>query len=206
MWFLTSISFCFNFCRSSWSIDPFGLSSSMAFLVQRAGLQNMLIQRVHYSVKKALAKNRQLEFRWRQPWGMYLNKLQTCLMWRIIFPCIKHELYQALMKFLSSYVSLADTSGALDIFTHMMPFYSYDVPHTCGPDPKICCQFDFKRLPGYGLSCPWKIAPRVITKNNVAERYWCLFLYCNMLFQIVTLNCQCIFILFQSRASVRSIF
>lgn len=117
--------------RNSWSIDPFGLSSSMAFLVQRSGLQNLLIQRVHYSVKKVLAKNRQLEFRWRQPW---------------------------------------DTAGTIDLFTHMMPFYSYDVPHTCGPDPKVCCQFDFKRLPGYGLSCPWKVPPRVITKGNVAER------------------------------------
>lgn len=37
-------------------------------------------------------------------------------------------------------------------------------------DPKVCCQFDFKRLPGYGVSCPWKAPPVPISDDNVAKR------------------------------------
>lgn len=54
--------------ENSWSIDPFGYSSTMPYLWQKSGMSNMVIQRVHQAVKASLVKEKALEFYWRQMW------------------------------------------------------------------------------------------------------------------------------------------
>ncbi|CAF2556746.1 unnamed protein product [Rotaria sp. Silwood2] len=137
--------------QSSWANDPFGYSPTMAYLLHGIGIQYMAIQRVHYHIKKSLAKDKQLEFTWQQTWGKQKHK-------------------RNFKKKIFINTNFIDRNNSTRIFTHVMPFYSYDVPHTCGPDPKICCQFDFRRTSGSDVTCPWGINAVLITDENIRER------------------------------------
>lgn len=53
----------------SWSIDPFGHSPTMAYFNKRSGVKAMVIQRIHFGIKRHLAKIKTMEFQWRQIWG-----------------------------------------------------------------------------------------------------------------------------------------
>ncbi|KAK2365613.1 Glycosyl hydrolase family 38 protein [Trifolium repens] len=59
MWLNDAIGFV---PRNNWAIDPFGYSSTMAYLLRRMGFDNMLIQRTHYELKKELAWHKNLEY------------------------------------------------------------------------------------------------------------------------------------------------
>lgn len=51
---------------SAWSIDSFGHGATFPYLLRRAGIDRMYIQRSHFAWKAQLARTRSLEFTWRQ--------------------------------------------------------------------------------------------------------------------------------------------
>ncbi|XP_035232850.1 alpha-mannosidase 2x-like [Stegodyphus dumicola] len=117
--------------RSAWSVDSFGHSSTVPYLLRASGMYNMVIQRTHYAWKAYLAERRQLDFWWRQDFDDFTQKNHTG-----------------------------------DIMCQMMPFDLYSIKHSCGPDPDVCLQFDFRRIPGeYSES---RATP--VTPEKLAER------------------------------------
>ncbi|RCN37621.1 glycosyl hydrolase family 38 protein [Ancylostoma caninum] len=53
------------------------------------------------------------------------------------------------------------------MLTHVLPYAHYDILNSCGPNPSVCCEFDFKRMTHW--SCPG-VKPVPITPANVAAK------------------------------------
>ncbi|XP_064622952.1 alpha-mannosidase 2-like [Lineus longissimus] len=63
--------------KVGWSPDPFGYSATMPYLLNRAGMQDMVILRIHDHIKQRLRRERNLETHWRQPWDLHTNSTDT---------------------------------------------------------------------------------------------------------------------------------
>jgi alpha-mannosidase II len=78
--------------KISWSPDPFGYSSTMPYILNRAGIKDMVILRIHDDVKAELRKNQNLEFHWRQYWDKSNGETDTfCHMLPYVLYSIKHS-------------------------------------------------------------------------------------------------------------------
>ena len=127
-----------------WVEDTFGIQPSTGYAVDPFGQSAVMAQ-----VLKRMGYE-----------AMYINRVQYAIK-RVLAE--QHN-----MDFI--WRQHWDTVGSTDIMVHMHPFFNYDVPHSCGPQPGVCCQFDFLRLETPGMTCPWGIKPEPITSRNVAER------------------------------------
>lgn len=54
------------------------------------------------------------------------------------------------------------------MITHNMPFDIYSIKHSCGPDPYVCLNFDFRKVPGEYTE--YSIKAQFITDENVQAK------------------------------------
>ncbi|KAH7642306.1 alpha-mannosidase 2-like protein [Dermatophagoides farinae] len=95
--------------RNSFSVDPFGHSTTFSYLLQKSGISNIYIQRTHHAWKKYLSEQQYLNFFWKQPFQNKNDRLPLC---------------------------------------HMSPLHLYSFKYACGPDYKVCLEFDFRKIYG----------------------------------------------------------
>lgn len=63
----------------------------MPYIAKKLGFSQMIINRVHYEVKKYLASRKALEFMWHQPWGKREKSLFNYLLLQILLSLSQHS-------------------------------------------------------------------------------------------------------------------
>lgn len=123
-----------------WLQRAIGAKSRVAFSVDVAGHSPVM----SYMLKKSGMK------------GAVINKVHYAY---------KKEL--AKNRALDFFWAPAWSSAAEDrMLTHVLPFYSYDIQHTCGPDPKVCAKYDFTKI---GKQTLWGDTVAAVNAENMRE-------------------------------------
>ncbi|XP_074661208.1 alpha-mannosidase 2-like [Tubulanus polymorphus] len=77
--------------KVNWSPDPFGYSATVPYLLNRAGVRNMVVLRVHEDVKDMLRERQNLEFQWRQIWDSKGDSQTLCHMMPYMLYSVKYS-------------------------------------------------------------------------------------------------------------------
>lgn len=76
---------------TSWSVDSFGHGGTFPHLLARAGIDSMVIMRIHYAWKEHLARKQQGEFLWKQAWEEDGSRAPLCHNFPYDIYSIKHS-------------------------------------------------------------------------------------------------------------------
>lgn len=116
--------------QNSWSIDPFGHSGSMPYLWKLAGMDNMVVQRVHQAVKASLMSQKSLEFYWRQFWDEkgvtdILCHVMPYMLYSIKFSCGPNRFICLLFDFRQVPGEISDTRAQSITESNVEKFSEY---------------------------------------------------------------------------------
>ncbi|XP_033735847.1 alpha-mannosidase 2-like [Pecten maximus] len=99
------------------------------------------------------------------------SNLQKMVIQRVSYAVKQHLASEKNLEFY--WTQAWDQTHTTASLCHMMPFLSYAVPFSCGPDPQICCKLDFIRNKCYyGMQA---VPPIRVDDSNVAylaEQLW----------------------------------
>ncbi|XP_055353535.1 alpha-mannosidase 2x-like [Paramacrobiotus metropolitanus] len=76
--------------KHGFSIDPFGYSSTMPYILKNLGFDSMYIKRIHYIIRKRLVLNGASQFLWQQPWDKANTDSMFCYMSHATLYDVKH--------------------------------------------------------------------------------------------------------------------